>query len=165
MTNPLRQPFSPATLRLTIVALLGSVISLAAAAQVNPPAPGTGIDTGLPWLTRVSPEWIVSTGGLLLTVAVLMKMLANREKDARAMAGAMVQLVKDTQQLVREANAATLQHAVAVARNTDAMYANTRSNDKLAVQVQHCTESNAELASEVRTLAERRAGFRDGDPT
>jgi hypothetical protein len=130
--------------RLTLVVLLLVSVTVSAASHaqaVSQPTEPLGF-------YGLDPKWLIGQAGLLIALLVLLRLLSNRERDTR-------EQTRELQQVLKDVAAANTAHALSVARNTDAMKANTRSNDR--------------LAQEVRILSERRAGTReapaDGDPT
>jgi hypothetical protein len=122
-------------LRATLTVLLISTLSVSAA---NPSIAVALQDPAT--AHQLDPKWLIAQGGLLVTVLVLLRLLSNRERADR-------EFKKDIALILRENAQATLTHAVNTARNTE--------------ELRHNTASNQALATEVRTLAERRAEERE----
>lgn len=123
-------------MRLTLVVVLLSVVTVSAA---GPSHLLVLSQTGADFYTSLDPKWLIGQAGLLIAVLVLLKLLSNREAADR-------ERNKSLDQILKENAAANHAHALSVARNTDAMKANT--------------ESNQNLAHEVRTASERRTAER-----
>jgi hypothetical protein len=120
-------------MRLTLAALMFSLVTMSVAGP-----PYALVLTQTPdFYQSLDPKWLIGQAGLLITVLVLLKLLANREIADR-------ERNKSLDQILRENASANNAHALSVARNTDAMLANTKSNETLADEVRRLSERRFE---------------------
>lgn len=120
-------------MRLTIALLLLGIVTLTAAT----PARAMAQAGGGGFYESLDPKWLIGQAGLLITVLVLLKLLANRELSDR-------ERNKELDQILRDNSIANTAHALSVARNTDAMLANTKSNETLANEVRRLSDRRFE---------------------
>lgn len=135
-------------MRLIIVACLVALITASASGQG--PIPSSPVDGN-----TIDPKWAVTQGGFFLLILAIL--WSYRRDFFRAVEGQQEQLKKEREErdyertemktVLRDVASSTATHSLLISRNTDAITTNT--------------QSNRDVVTEMRKLAERSRGERE----